>query len=82
MLTTLKTMQIPVIINRSQTQLLAIVWLVAVLCLINMALILAFTPFMIFKFSATLLAVGVAELAIFMTKRSVKSKRLDAYFSI
>ncbi|MCO7189630.1 MULTISPECIES: hypothetical protein [unclassified Pseudoalteromonas] len=75
-------MQIPERINKSQTQLLAIVWLVTVLCLINMALILAFTPFMIFKFSATLLAVGATELAIGMTKRSVTSKRLDAFLGI
>ncbi|KAF7783629.1 hypothetical protein PRUB_a3455 [Pseudoalteromonas rubra] len=63
-------------------QLTAIVWLVALLCLINMGLILAFTPFVIFKISATFLAVGVTELAMVMTRRSIKSKRLAAYFSV
>ncbi|WP_046005585.1 hypothetical protein [Pseudoalteromonas rubra] len=63
--------------NKTQVQKVAMVWLVSVLCLINMAMILAFTPFLIFKFSATLLAVGVTELAMMMTRPLLKLKRLQ-----
>ncbi|MCG7536528.1 hypothetical protein [Pseudoalteromonas sp. OOF1S-7] len=62
-------------LNNNHRQHTAIVWLVAILCLINMALILAFIPFVIFKFSATLLAVGVTELAMTMTRPLLKSQR-------
>ncbi|RZM84166.1 hypothetical protein [Pseudoalteromonas rubra] len=71
MFNTLKT-------NKTHIQQVAMVWLVAVLCLINMALILAFTPFVIFKFSATILAVGVTELAMTMTRPLLNSKCLQA----
>ncbi|WP_125781751.1 hypothetical protein [Pseudoalteromonas rubra] len=63
--------------NKTHIQQVAMVWLVAVLCLINMALFLAFTPFVIFKFSATILAVGVTELAMTMTRPLLKAKRLQ-----